>query len=161
MIISRRQTLILAAAATVASAAGLGSARADDQVTIDPAKLMAPAGLPDHVLGNKDAKVTMIEYGSADLPALRPLPPRCLSGLLRRKYIDSGKIKFIFRPFALNVFDVVVFMLAEIAGPDHYYNVIDTFYDNQDKWVQPTSPRMPSRPLRCSSVLPRIVSSKP
>ena len=141
MIISRRQSLILAAAAAgAASLAGLGAARADDQVTIDPAKLMAPAGLPDHVLGNKDAKVTVVEYGSATCPHCGRFH-HDVYPLLKQKYIDTGKIAFIFRPFALNVFDVVVFMLAEIAGPDHYYQVIDTFYDNQDKWVQSDTPK--------------------
>ena len=59
----------------------------------------------------------------------------------KAKYIDTSKIKFIFRPFALNTLDLVVFMLAEIAGPDQYYNVIDTFYDNQDKWVPSQTPK--------------------
>lgn len=142
MIISRRQTLILAAAAAgAASLAGLGSARADDPaVTIDPAKLMAPAGLPDHVLGNKNAKVTVVEYGSATCPHCGRFHHEVYPQF-KSKYIDTGKVAFIFRPFALNVFDVVVFMLAEIAGPDHFYNVIDTFYDNQDKWVQSDKPK--------------------
>jgi protein-disulfide isomerase len=138
--ITRRNTLILAAAATAASAAGLAPARADDAVTIDQAKLMAPAGLPDHAIGNKDAKVTVIEYGSATCPHCGRFH-KDVYPAFKTKYIDSGKIKFIFRPFALNVFDVVVFMLAEIAGPDHYYEVIDTFYDNQDKWVSSDKPK--------------------
>jgi protein-disulfide isomerase len=131
---------MLGAAAAAASFTGFGPARADDDVTIDPAKLMAPQGLTDHVLGNKDSKVTLIEYGSATCPHCgrfhHDVYPQ-----LKQKYIDSNKIAFIFRPFALNVFDVVVFMLAEIAGPDHYYNVIDTFYDNQDKWVSSDKPK--------------------
>jgi protein-disulfide isomerase len=141
VIISRRQSLILAAAASAASAIGLKPAFAQDApVTIDPAQLMKPVGLPDHVLGNKDAKVTVIEYGSATCPHCGRFHHDVYPAL-KTKYIDSGKIAFIFRPFALNVFDVVVFMLAEIAGPDQYYNVIDTFYDNQDKWVSSDKPK--------------------
>jgi len=101
---------------------------------------MAPAGLPDHVLGGKDAKVTVIEYGSSTCPHCGRFHHDVYPAF-KTKYIDTGKIKFIFRPFALNIFDVVVFMLAEIAGPDNYYNVIDTFYDNQDKWVSADKPR--------------------
>ena len=136
MIISRRNTLMLAAATGAVSLAGLGSARAQDAaVTIDPAMLMKldPAGLTDHVLGNKDAKVTVIEYGSAGCPHCGAFHKDTYPAF-KAKYIDTGKIAFIYRPFALNVYDVAVFMLAEIAGPDHFYNVIDTFYDNQDKW---------------------------
>ncbi len=140
MIISRRNTLIMAAAASAVSICGLGAARADDAVTIDEAKLMAPAGLPDHVLGGKDAKVTVIEYGSATCPHCGRFH-KDVYPALKAKYIDTGKIKFIFRPFALNTLDLVVFMLAEIAGPDQYYTVIDTFYDNQDKWVPSQTPK--------------------
>jgi protein-disulfide isomerase len=141
VIINRRQTLIMAAAATAASVAGFRPAWADEQVTIDPKQLMAvdaKNGLPDVPLGDKspDPKVVMIEYGSATCPHCGRFYPA-----LKSKYIDTGKIQFIFRPFALNVFDVVVFMLAEIAGPDQYYTVIDTFYDNQDKWVQSDKPK--------------------
>jgi len=145
LIITRRQTLIMAAAASALSFAGLGTARADDQVTIDPKTLMGidpKATLPDVPLGDKSAtpKVVLIEYGSATCPHCgrfhKDVYPQ-----LKSKYIDTGKIQFIFRPFALNVFDVVVFMLAEIAGPDQYYNVIDTFYDNQDKWVEADKPK--------------------
>jgi protein-disulfide isomerase len=145
VIINRRQTLIMAAAATAASVAGFRPAWADEQVTIDPKQLMAvdaKNGLPDVPLGDKspDPKVVMIEYGSATCPHCGRFHAEVYPAL-KSKYIDTGKIQFIFRPFALNVFDVVVFMLAEIAGPDQYYTVIDTFYDNQDKWVQSDKPK--------------------
>jgi protein-disulfide isomerase len=145
VIINRRQTLIMAAAATAASVAGFRPAWADEQVTIDPKQLMAvdaKNGLPDVPLGDKspDPKVVMIEYGSATCPHCGRFHAEVYPAL-KSKYIDTGKIQFIFRPFALNVFDVVVFMLAEIAGPEQYYTVIDTFYDNQDKWVQSDKPK--------------------
>jgi protein-disulfide isomerase len=135
VIINRRQGLILAAAATAASAIGLGSARADDPVvTIDPAKLLAPGQqLPDHVLGNKASKVTVIEYGSAECPHCGRFHAEVYPAF-KKKYIDSNKIAFIYRPFPLNVFDIAVFTLAEISGDANFYKVIDTYYDNQDKW---------------------------
>lgn len=140
VIISRRNTLIMGAAASLATLAGLGAARAEDAVVIDQAKLMKPAGLPDHVLGNKDSKVTLIEYGSATCPHCGRFHAEVYPAL-KKKYIDTNKIAFIFRPFALNTLDLVVFMLAEISGPDHYYDVINTFYNNQDKWVTSQTPK--------------------
>ncbi len=160
MSISRRDTLILAAAATAASVAGLAPARADDAVTIDPAKLMAPAGLPDHVIGNKDAKVTVIEYGSATCPHCGRIHHDVYPAF-KTKYIDSGKIKFIFRPFALNVFDVVVFMLPRLPVRTIITKSSTPSTTTRKSGCRRTSQRMRSKPLRCSSVLPRIVSSKP
>jgi protein-disulfide isomerase len=133
VIISRRETLVLAAAAAAVSVAGLSGTALAADVTIDEAKLMASLPLPDHVLGNKDAKVTVIEYGSAECPHCGRFHKDVYPGF-KTKYVDTGKVKFIYRPFALNVFDLAIFTLAEIAGEDHFYNVIDTFYDNQDKW---------------------------
>src|SRR6185312_16192654 len=83
--------------------------------------------------GNKDAKVTVIEYGSAQCPHCGNFH-RDVFPELKSKYIDTGKIKFIFRPFALSIYDVVVFMLAEIAGPDQFYAVLDAYYNSQEKW---------------------------
>jgi protein-disulfide isomerase len=133
MIINRRQSLILAAVAAAAGVAGLGPARADDPVTIPMDKLMAPGALPDHVLGNKDAKVTVIEYGSAECPHCGRFHATVYPDF-KKKYIDTNKIAFIYRPVPLNVYDVAIFTLAEIAGDANYYKVIDTYYDNQDKW---------------------------
>jgi protein-disulfide isomerase len=126
MIINRRQSLILAAAAATASAAGLGPARAADQVTIPVDKLMAPGALPDYVLGNKDAKVTVIEYGSAECPHCGRFHREVYPDF-KKKYVDTNKVAFIFRPFPLNIFDVAIFTLAEIAGEPNYYKVIDTY----------------------------------
>jgi protein-disulfide isomerase len=140
VIISRRDTLVLGAAATAAGLLLPAGARADDQVVIDQAKIMAPAGPPDNVMGNKDAKVTVIEYGSATCPHCGRFHKEVYPAF-KTKYVDSNKVKFIFRPFPLNALDVAVFMLANIAGPDQYYKVIDTFYDNQDKWVMSDKPK--------------------
>jgi protein-disulfide isomerase len=162
--ITRRDTLLMAAAASM-SAAITGVARADDSVTIDPLKLMAPAGdVPDRVFGKKDAKVTMIEY-------LSPTCPHCAAfdqtvfPQLRTKYVDSGKIAYIPRPFMRNVLDAVVFMLAESAAAsaapatgsapaagapaspasdaanEKYFLVLDTYFKTQDQWVVSNTPK--------------------
>ena len=86
------------------------------------------------MLGNgKAAKVTVIEYGSAGCPHCGAFHKDTYPAF-KTKYIDTGKIAFIYRPFALNVFDLLVFMLAEVAGPDQFYNVIDTYYNSQEQW---------------------------
>ncbi len=116
MKLTRRDTLTLAAMATAAGLAGMPSlAFAAEGDMIDLLKLMAPAGIPDKVLGSPDAKVTVIEYAS-------PTCPHCASfhsnvyPQLKTEYIDTNKIQFVPRPFMRNVLDAVVFMLAEAAG---------------------------------------------
>ncbi|MEO8757278.1 MAG: thioredoxin domain-containing protein [Devosia sp.] len=116
MKLTRRETLTLAAAATVAGVAGFPSlAAAKDGDVVDLLKLMAPNGIPDKVEGNAAAKVTFIEYASPTCPhcalfSNTVLPP------FKDKYVTTGKVKFILRPFARNTMDAAIFMLAEAAA---------------------------------------------
>ena len=137
---TRRETLILAAAASALSVTGIGAAQAADGEMIDQAKLMAPNGLPDKVLGSPDAKVTVIEYASPTCPHCAIFSNETLPEF-KKQYVDTGKVKFILRPFVRNVLDAVVFLLAEAAGDDQYHNVVDTFFKTQDQWAASDKPR--------------------
>ena len=139
MTLNRRDTLILAASASIASYYGLGAAQAQEGTSHDVAKLAAVA-LPDRVLGSEDAKVTVIEYAS-------PTCPHCATfhntvyPQFKTDYIDTGKVKFIVRPFVRNVLDAVIFMLAEAAGDEQYNTVIETYFKTQDQWGTSQTPR--------------------
>ena len=103
----------------------------------------------------------MIEYAVADLPALRGLPndvyPQLQDGIL-----DTGKVKFILRPFMRNVLDAVVFMLAEAAGAEKYHDVIETFFKTQDTWAMlGDADTTRCSQLPSSSALPRKASTLP
>lgn len=139
---TRRESLVLGAAATAAGLIGLTSAAQAQQEgkTYDVAKLMAPNGVPDHALGPKDAKVTVIEYAS-------PTCPHCAAfhndvyPTFKTTYIDSNKVQFILRPFLRNVLDAVVFLVAEAAGPEKYHDVVATYMKTQDTWMMSDKPR--------------------
>ncbi|HVY51435.1 MAG TPA: thioredoxin domain-containing protein [Devosia sp.] len=116
MKLTRRETLALAAAATLLGAAGIPSlAAAKDGDVIDPLKLMNPKGIPDKVDGNPDAKVTFIEYASPTCPHCALFSNTVLQPF-KDKYVKTGKVKFILRPFARNTMDAAIFMLAEAAA---------------------------------------------
>ena len=144
---NRRNILIGSGAAVVAAAAGtsvsflFGATGALAQ-QIDVAKLMAPAGgIVDHPLGPADAKVTLIEY-------LSPTCPHCAAFALdvypqlKTEYIDTKKIQFIPRPFMRNVLDAVVFMLAEAAGGERYFEVVNTYFRTFEQWTSAERPRL-------------------
>ena len=116
MKLTRRDTLSLAAAATVAGAAGFPSlALAKDGDVVDPLKLMNPKGIPDKVDGDPAAKVTLIEYASPTCPHCALFSNTVLEPF-KEKYVKTGKVKFILRPFARNTMDAAIFMLAEAAA---------------------------------------------
>jgi protein-disulfide isomerase len=138
--LTRRDTLVLGGAAGALGLTGVPAFAADGDV-VDVAALMAPAGdLEDHVLGDENATVTVIEYAS-------PTCPHCASfhndvyPAFKAEYVDTGRVKFIVRPFIRNVFDAAVFMLAESAGPENYHNVIDTYFRTMQTWTTSETPR--------------------
>ncbi len=116
MKLTRRDTLTLAAAATAAGFVGFPSlALAKEGDFIDLVKLMAPAGIPDKVLGDPAAKVTFIEYASPTCPHCAAWSNDVLPAF-KEKYVTTGKVKLIIRPFARNTLDAAIFMLAEHAA---------------------------------------------
>ncbi len=115
MNLTRRETLSLAAAAAVAGITLPSLAYAKDGDTIDQLKLMAPMAIPDKVIGDPNAKVTLIEYLSPTCPHCA-LVANTVIGPFEDKYVKTGKVKFIPRPFARNTLDVAIFLLAEAAA---------------------------------------------
>ncbi|HEY5226360.1 MAG TPA: DsbA family protein [Methylovirgula sp.] len=86
------------------------------------------------VLGSMTAPVTIIEYASLTCPhcadfAVKTFPE------LKKRYIDTGKVRFIFREFPLNPLSGAGFMLARCAGKDKYMDVIETLFAKQSEWV--------------------------
>lgn len=141
MKLNRRDTLILAAAASAMSLCGVATASAADGDVIDVAKLMAPAGeVADHVQGSDTAPVTVIEYASPTCPHCAAFSNDVLPSFIEA-YVDTGKVKLIIRPFVRNVLDAAVFMLAEAAGPTNYHNVLATYFKTQNTWATSQTPR--------------------
>ena len=138
---TRRDTLILAAAASALSLCGVATASAAEGDVIDVAKLMAPAGgVADHVQGSETAPVTVIEYASPTCPHCATFSNDVLPAFIEA-YVDTGKVKLITRPFVRNVLDAAVFMLAEAAGPTNYHNVVSTYFKTQNTWATSQTPR--------------------
>ena len=93
---NRRDTLILAAAASALSLCGVAAASAAEGDMVDVAKLMAPAGgVADHVQGSETAPVTVIEYASPTCPHCAAFSNTVLPALLgpdRTYYADFTTI---------------------------------------------------------------------
>lgn len=141
MKLNRRDTLILAAAASALSLCGVATASAAEGDVIDVAKLMAPAGgMVDHVQGSETAPVTVIEYASPTCPHCAAFSNDVLPSFVEA-YVNTGKVKLIVRPFVRNVLDAAVFMLAEAAGPTNYHNVLATYFKTQADWAASQAPR--------------------
>ncbi|HKN08569.1 MAG TPA: DsbA family protein [Pseudomonadota bacterium] len=98
------------------------------------AELMAPGPLGDNSLGSADAPVTIIEYASMTCPHCAHFYETTYPEL-KSKYIDTGKVRFIFREFPLDQLAAAGSMLARCAGKEKYFPLIETLFAQQKDWV--------------------------
>jgi protein-disulfide isomerase len=110
----------------------LGSQNAD--ASGDSSKQVGFTLLPtDRHMGNPKAPVTLIEYGAPTCNicayfAANEFPQ------LKKDYIDTGKIYFVFRTFPLRPMDGDVEKMARCLPEDKYFAFIDLLWRNQPKW---------------------------
>ena len=112
-----------------------GQALAADSVPV--IELMKPDALPDMVLGNDKASVTVIEYASMTCPHCANFQQSTFPEL-KKRYIDTGKIRYIFREFPLDNLAAAASMLARCAGKDDkekYFALVDTLFHQQRQWA--------------------------
>ena len=119
----------------IAGEAGLTLIRQAEAQTIPMDQLMAPGALPDQVQGSAEAPVTIIEYASMTCPHCAHFSKNTYPEL-KKRYIDTGKVKYIFREFPLDRLAVAGSLLARCAGDgDKFYAMIELLFDQQEKWV--------------------------
>ena len=54
---------------------------------------------------------------------------------LKKKWIDAGKVKLVFRDYPLDEPALRAAMIARCAPADRFYAYVDTFFAQQEKWV--------------------------
>ncbi|MFL5072542.1 MAG: DsbA family protein [Xanthobacteraceae bacterium] len=126
--------LVGGAVATLGEAAWAAPAPAPAPQTVSTEELMSPGPLPDQVLGAAEAPVTIVEYASMTCPHCAAFHETTYPEL-KKRYIDTGKVRFIFREFPLDPLAAAGFMLARCAGDGKYYPMIETLFHQQKTWA--------------------------
>ena len=88
----------------------------------------------DMVKGNSDAKVTIVEYASFTCPHCATFHKEIFPQL-RKQYIDTGKVKFIYREVYFDAPGLWGGLLARCMGPEKYFGIVDLLYKKQSKWA--------------------------
>lgn len=87
----------------------------------------------DRVLGNRNAKVVLIEYAAPACPVCANFNAQTFPRL-KANYIDTGKILYVFRVFPLFPADGLAEKIARCLPEDKYFPFIDLTFRNQPKW---------------------------
>ena len=139
MILTRRAFATALSLAALAAFAPhlIGSAMAQ---TPTAALVAKPVSLPDMALGPVKAPITITEYASMSCPHCAAFGENVFP-MLRSKYIDTGKVRFVFREFPLDIKAAAASMLARcIAGDDaeKFCGAVDTLFKQQDRLMDQT-----------------------
>ncbi|MGD2026155.1 MAG: DsbA family protein [Methyloceanibacter sp.] len=112
--------------------------QATDAPKADPelVALLDAGPLEDIVLGDPNADTVIVEYASMTCPHCAHFYEEVFPQL-KEKYIDTGKVRFIFREFPLDGLAVAASMLARCAGNDRFYPMVDGLFETQETWAVP------------------------
>ncbi|TPW28682.1 DsbA family protein [Pararhizobium mangrovi] len=123
---------------------------------VDMDKVVSTHTLDDRVMGSKDAPITMVEYFSMTCPHCRDFENKTLDGI-KKKYIDTGKVKYIGRLFPLfspkqDPRGAAASALARCVPADQYYPMISVLYEQWDQWALPSAKEPKQTLMRISKL---------
>lgn len=139
MKISRREfcqgsaSLALTLGVVAAGLSPLASLDAFAQRASDAA-LMDAGALEDMTMGDPKATVTVIEYASTTCPHCANFYAKTFPEF-KKRYIDTGKVRYIYREFVLNQLDMAAVMLLRCTDKEKYFPLLDAFFHKQKEWT--------------------------
>lgn len=123
------------------SGPGLASVNAQEAGSIDT------SGITEMALGSEDAPVTLIEYASYTCPHCATFHENVF-GKLKADYIDTGKVRFIFREVYFDRFGLWAAMVARCGGEQRYFGISDLLFERQREWLDSNDPAQIAENLR-------------
>lgn len=106
----------------------ISPANAEDAAAVDTSMV------PDLVMGDENAPVELIEYASYTCPHCATFHASVF-GELKKNYIDTGKVKFIYREVYFDKFGLWAAMVARCGGDLRYFGIQKVLYDEQRDWI--------------------------
>ena len=88
----------------------------------------------DFIIGNDNASITIIEYSSMSCSHCANFHNNTLPDL-KKEYIDTGKVKYVFRDFPYNYPALLGSMVMRCIPSEVRYDYMNALYKLQDNWV--------------------------
>jgi hypothetical protein len=86
-------------------------------------------------MGNPDAPIKLVEYGSLSCPHCAKLAQDGMQTLIS-KYVDSGRVSYEFRSYAIHaVLDLPLTVLVKCDSPDAFFPLFEQIYGNYDNII--------------------------
>ncbi|MBE1285277.1 MAG: thioredoxin domain-containing protein [Rhodobacteraceae bacterium] len=107
----------------------VGSASAQEATEIDTSTIV------EMVQGNPESSVELIEYASFTCPHCANFHAGPYKQL-KTDFIDTGKIKFVYREVYFDRYGLWASMIARCAGPEKFFGITDLIYKDQQNWAR-------------------------
>ncbi|WP_170406274.1 DsbA family protein [Ruegeria arenilitoris] len=91
------------------------------------------------VQGAEDAPVEIIEYASYTCPHCANFHQGPYKQL-KKDYVDTGKVKFIYREVYFDRYGIWASMVARCGGPEKFFGITDLIYQGQSEWTRAGGP---------------------
>ena len=88
----------------------------------------------DFVIGNEDAKITIIEYASLSCSHCADFHVNTLE-TLKKEYIDTGKVRMVFRDYPFNYPALLGSMVLRCIPENYRYDYMNALFKLQTDWV--------------------------
>jgi len=136
----------LVCAAALVAIAGCNSKPGDAATNkpLDVKPIAAPNGdwsqvvtqMPDggFAMGNPNAKVKLLEFGSMTCPHCREFDEKGAQPLINQ-YVKTGHVQWEFRNYVRDAFDLTASLIARCNGAKSFFPVTRALYKDQDNWV--------------------------
>jgi protein-disulfide isomerase len=146
----------LAVAIALGAALWLGQGGTPQQTALAPLAAVAQEGtattgeapeVAEMVLGNAEAPVTIVEYASYTCPHCASFHANVFKDL-KRDYIDTGKVKFVFREVYFDRYGLWAAMVARCGGETRYFGISSILFEQQKEWAVSQDPAVVVESLR-------------
>ena len=99
----------------------------------------ADGALVEMALGSADAPLTITEHSSLTCGHCASFHAETLPKI-KKAYIDTGKVRLVFRDFPLGKLALIASMLPHCAGPDRYFGFLEVLFRSQRTWAGSNNP---------------------
>jgi protein-disulfide isomerase len=96
------------------------------------------------VMGNPNAAVKLVEFGSMTCPHCRDFDEVAMKPLTEQ-YVKTGKVSFEFRNFVTNPYDLAASIVARCGGPSSFFGLTRQLYAEQTEWIAKAQSATPAQ----------------
>jgi protein-disulfide isomerase len=87
------------------------------------------------VMGNPNAAVKLVEYGSMTCPHCAAFDQEGAKPLID-KYVKSGRVSWEFRNFVRDPYDITASLIARCGGTSSFFGLTRGLYADQSVWIE-------------------------